>query len=159
MSVRPLTVAVAALSLLGATIAGYLTWVHYAELEPFCVGGTGGCERVQSSPYAELAGVPVAVIGLAGYLAVLASLALPDRSLTAFLALVGAGFSAYLTYLELAVIDAICQWCVASAVVMTALAVAAVARFVAGEAGYDRDVRQTTDDATGAGRQTRPDVA
>jgi uncharacterized membrane protein len=159
MSSRRLSLAVATLCVLGAVIAGYLTWVHVAELEPYCVGGTGGCERVQSSPSAELAGVPVAVIGLAGYLAVLASLALPDRSLTAFLSLVGAGFSGYLTYLELAVIDAICQWCVASAVVMTALAVASVARFVAGEGLYDRDVRETTDEATAARRQTRPDVA
>jgi uncharacterized membrane protein len=159
MSVRRLTVAVAALSVLGATIAGYLTWVHFAELEPYCVGGTGGCERVQSSRYAELAGVPVAVIGLGGYLAVLASLALPDHSVTAFLALVGAGFSAYLTYLELAVIDAICQWCVASAIVMTALAVASVARFVAGEGLSDREVREITDEAAATGRHTHPDVA
>jgi uncharacterized membrane protein len=125
-----LTLVVAALSVVGAVIAGYLTWVHYAELQPFCVGGGGACERVQSSPYAELAGVPVAVLGLAGYLAVLASLALPDRSTTTFLALVGAGFSAYLTYVELNVIHAVCQWCVASAVVMTALAAASVARLV-----------------------------
>ena len=126
--------AVAALAILGAAIAGYLTWVHFAELEPFCVGGGGACERVQSSPYASLGGVPVAVLGAAGYLAILASLALADRTVTAFLALVGAGFSAYLTYVELAVIDAICQWCVASAAVMTALAVAAVARLLAGGA-------------------------
>ena len=133
-----LTLVVAALAVAGAAIAGYLTWVHYAELQPFCVGGGGACERVQSSSYAKLAGVPVAVLGLAGYVAVLATLALPDRSTTAFLALVGAGFSAYLTYVELAVIHAVCQWCVASAVVMTALAVASVARLttdgVAGEA-------------------------
>jgi uncharacterized membrane protein len=130
---RGLAVATAALALVGAGIAAYLTWVHYAELEPFCVGGGGACERVQSSPYADLAGVPVAVLGLAGYLAILASLALPGqagRSATAFLALAGLGFSAYLTYLELAVIDAICQWCVASAVVMTLLAGVAVTRMV-----------------------------
>jgi len=156
---RRLTLAVAGLSVLGAAIAGYLVCVHFAEVRPFCVGRGGGCERVQSSPYAKLAGVPVAAIGLAGYLAILASLALPDRSLTAFLALVGAGFSAYLTYLELAVIDAICQWCVASAVVMTALAVASVARYVAGEGLSERDVREITDEATARGRQTRPDVA
>jgi uncharacterized membrane protein len=137
MSARRLTVTVAALSVLGALIAGYLTWVHFAELEPFCVGGGGACERVQSSPYVRLGGVPVAVIGLAGYLAILASLALPDRSVTAFLALVGAAFSAYLTYVELAVIDAICQWCVASAIVMSLLAAASAARLVAS------DVRDT----------------
>ena len=133
MSPRRLTLAVAGLAVLGAVIAGYLTWVHFAELQPYCVGGGGGCERVQSSPYAKVAGVPVAVAGLAGYVAVLASLPLRERSVTAFLGLVGFGFSAYLTYLELAVIDAVCQWCVASALVMTALAVAAVVRLVSTE--------------------------
>ena len=146
-----LTVAVAVLSLAGAAVSGYLTWVHFAELQPFCVGGGGGCERVQSSPYARLGGVPVAIVGLAGYLAVLASLALPARSVTAFLALVGAGFSAYLTYLELAVIDAVCQWCVASAMIMTALAVASVARLVV--------MWEITDEPGVAGRDTGPDVA
>jgi uncharacterized membrane protein len=133
VSGRRLTIAIAGLAVLGTAIAGYLTWVHFAELQPYCAGGGGGCERVQASPYAKLGGVPVAVIGLAGYLAVLASLALPDRSVTVFLGLVGLGFSAYLTYLELAVIDAVCQWCVASALVMTALAVAAVVRLVSSE--------------------------
>jgi uncharacterized membrane protein len=133
---RRLTVAVAALALAGTAIAGYLTWVRVFGLEPVCVGGGGGCERVQTSRYASLGGVPVAVLGLAGYAAILASLALPGRlapAITAFLALAGAGFSAYLTYLELAVIDAICQWCVASAVVMTALAAVAVARMLQAE--------------------------
>jgi uncharacterized membrane protein len=121
----------AALALAGLGIAGYLTWLHYAGLDPVCVGGGGGCERVQSSPWAELAGVPVAVLGLAAYAAILASLALPEelgRSLAAFVSLVGFGFSAWLTYVELVEIDAICQWCVASAVVMTALAPVSVAR-------------------------------
>jgi uncharacterized membrane protein len=134
MSDRTLTVAAVVLALTGATIAAYLNWVHYAELEPFCVGGGGACERVQSSQYAELFGVPVATIGLAGYLAMLASLAAPGqvgRSATAFLALLGVGFSGYLTYLELAAIRAICQWCAASAIVMATLAGVAVARMVA----------------------------
>jgi uncharacterized membrane protein len=127
--------ATAALALVGIAIAGYLTWVHYAGLEPVCVGGGGGCERVQSSRWAELAGVPVAVLGLAGYVAILASLALPEEQgavAATFLALVGFGFSVWLTYVEIAKIDAICQWCVASAVVMTALALASVARLLAG---------------------------
>ena len=124
----------AVLALVGVAIAGYLTWVHYAGLEPVCVGGGGGCERVQSSRWAELAGVPVAVLGLAGYVAILASLALPEDQGAlgaAFLSLVGFGFSAWLTYVEIVKIDAICQWCVASAVVMTALAVVSVARLLA----------------------------
>jgi uncharacterized membrane protein len=78
---------------------------------------------------------------------------------TVFLALVGAGFSAYLTYLELAVIDAICQWCVASAVVMAALATASVARYLAGGDVYGRSVRQITDESGAGGRETRPNVA
>lgn len=121
------------LALAGVAIAGYLTYVHYAEVSAVCVGGGSSCERVQTSQYADLAGIPVAVIGLAGYGAIaLASLprAGAGPTLAAGLALGGAAFSAYLTYLELFVIDAICQWCVASALVMTALAAVCVARIV-----------------------------
>jgi uncharacterized membrane protein len=131
VSPRALRLATAALALAGVAIAGYLTYVHYAGLDPVCVGGGGGCERVQASRWAELAGVPVAVLGLGGYVAILASLALPEepgRTAAAFLALVGFGFSAWLTYVELFEIDAICQWCVAGAAVMTALAAVSVAR-------------------------------
>jgi uncharacterized membrane protein len=134
MSERRLRIAVAALSLAGLGVAGYLTWVHYADLEPVCVGGSGGCERVQTSDYAELGGVPVALLGLIGYGAILASLALPGdagRFAGALLALAGFGFSAWLTYVELFEIDAVCQWCVASAAIMTALAVVTSLRFLA----------------------------
>ena len=127
--------ATAVLALVGIAIAGYLTWVHYADLKPVCIGGAGGCERVQSSRWAELGGIPVAVLGLGGYVAILASLALPEELgalAAAFLTLVGFGFSVWLTYVELAKIDAICQWCVASAVVMTALALVSVARLLRG---------------------------
>jgi len=130
-----LRLATAVLAVIGIAIAGYLTWVHYAGLEPLCVGGGGGCERVQSSRWAELAGVPVAVLGLGGYVAILASLALPEEPgafAAAVLSLVGFGFSCWLTYVELVKIDAICQWCVASAVVMTALALVSVARVLRG---------------------------
>jgi uncharacterized membrane protein len=132
MSERRLRIAVAVLALAGLGVAGYLTWVHYAELEPICAGGSGGCEKVQNSDYAELAGVPVALLGLVGYGAILASLALPGdlgRFSGAVLALAGFGFSAWLTYVELFEIDAICQWCVVSAVLMTALAVVTSLRF------------------------------
>jgi len=134
VSERGLRVALLAVAAAGVPVAGYLTWVHYAGLQPLCVGGGGGCERVQSSAYAKLGGVPVAVLGLGGYLAILAAALAPGelaRLATAGLALVGAAFSAYLTYLELFVIDAICQWCVASAVLMALLAVLAVWRVLA----------------------------
>lgn len=118
--------------MVGIGVAGYLTYIHYAGIDPVCT--TGGCEKVQSSEYAELAGVPVSLIGLLGYAGILASLLVPGevgRTATALLALVGFGYSAYLTYLELEVIDAICQWCVASAGVMTAIAGLSVARLIA----------------------------
>jgi uncharacterized membrane protein len=137
MSERRLFLVTAGLAAVGTAIAAYLTWVHYADIKPICAGGGGGCEKVQTSSYAELAGVPVALIGLIGYLAILASLLVPGeagRMGGAVLALVGFGFSAYLTYLELFEIDAICQWCVASAVVMTALAIATTARLLTASA-------------------------
>ena len=130
-----LRVATAVLALVGIGIAGYLTWVHYAGLDPVCVGGGGGCEQVQASRWSELAGVPVALLGLIAYATILASLALPDelgRTAAAFVSLVGFGFSAWLTYVELEKIDAVCQWCVASALVMTALAAVSVARQLRG---------------------------
>jgi len=122
----------------GVAVAGYLTWVHFAGLQPLCAGGAGGCERVQNSEYAELGGVPVAALGLAGYVVILAALLAPGeaaRLAAAGLALAGMAFSAYLVYLQVAVIEAICQWCIASDLLMTALAVAAVGRVLTAPPG------------------------
>lgn len=133
MTERRLRLATALVCVLGLAVAGYLTYVHYAELEPLCVGGGGGCEKVQASDYAELAGVPVALLGLAGYALILASLWVPGdagRVSGALLALTGFGFSLYLTWVELFEIDAICQWCVVSVVLMTVLAVTTAWRLV-----------------------------
>ncbi|HEY3182469.1 MAG TPA: vitamin K epoxide reductase family protein [Gaiellaceae bacterium] len=121
----------AALALVGAGIAGYLTYVHYAHVQPLCT--TGGCEKVQASTYAELLGIPVALLGLAAY-ATLFALAW-IRGATAALAstlvaLIGVGFSGYLLWAQLGPIDAICQWCVAQDVVMAAIAVLCVARLL-----------------------------
>jgi uncharacterized membrane protein len=128
-----LVAAMAALALLGVAIAGYLTWIHYAGIKPICVSGGGGCEQVQASRYSLLAGIPVALLGLVGYLAILASLRVRGEAgltLGALITLMGLGFSAYLTYRELFTIKAICQWCVASALLMTALTVLALVRFL-----------------------------
>jgi len=136
VSERRLRGVVLVLGLAGLAVAGYLTYVHYAELEPLC-GLGGDCERVQTSQWAEVAGIPVAVLGLAGYALIVASLLVPGdlgRVACATLALAGFGFSAYLTYREVFTIEAICTWCVASAVLMTALAVAACLRVVRGGA-------------------------
>ena len=136
MTERRLRAAILVLGLAGLAVAGYLTYVHYAELEPLC-GLGGDCERVQTSQYATVAGIPVAVLGLSGYALILASLLVPGdlgRLAGATLALVGFGFSAYLTYREIFTIEAICSWCVASAVLMTGLAAVACLRVVRGEA-------------------------
>jgi uncharacterized membrane protein len=120
------------LAILGLGIAGYLTYVHYADIEPVC-NIAHGCHKVQSSQYAHLAGVPVALLGLIGYVGILAALLVrgeSGRMAAALLALVGFGFGAYLTYRELFTIDAICQWCVASAILMTGLAVTCVWRLL-----------------------------
>jgi uncharacterized membrane protein len=133
---RKLAISIAAVALLGVAIAGYLVYVHYAGIKPLCAAGSGGCEKVQTSDYAKLAGIPVAVLGLAGYLAILASLLVrgdAGRLAGAAIALSGFGFSVYLTYREIFTIKAICQWCVGSAVLMTVLAVLTVARLVLAE--------------------------
>ena len=120
------------LALIGLGVAGYLTYVHYAGIQPVC-GIGAGCEKVQTSEWAELAGVPVALLGLLGYAGILAALFIEREEAlvaAALIALVGFGFSAYLTYRELFTIDAICLWCVASAVVMTLLAIVTTARLL-----------------------------
>jgi uncharacterized membrane protein len=126
----------AALALVGLGLAAYLTYVHYTGAAPACTAGQS-CVKVQTSQWSKLAGVPVALIGLFGYVAILASLLAPDREelrlSTLGLTLIGFGFSAYLTYRELFSIHAICEWCVASAVIMTLLLIAAIARYLSAD--------------------------
>jgi uncharacterized membrane protein len=120
------TKAIAGLALVGLGISMYLTWIHYAGIEPVCTG-ISDCERVQTSSYAELVGIPVAVLGIVGYAAILVSLWLRVE-VTALLAYLAVSFSAYLTWAEVFRIEAICQWCVASALITLAIAVLATLR-------------------------------
>ncbi len=116
----------------GQGIATYLTVVHYSGGEPVCAIAHG-CATVQQSDYAALAGVPVAVLGLVGYLGVLAALARDGeagRTAAAFLSLAGLGFSAWLTYVEVGVLHAVCIWCVGSAVCMALLSALTVRRLL-----------------------------
>lgn len=117
----------AVLALAGAGIASYLTTVHYAG-QPIVCSGIGDCELVNQSKYASLAGVPVALLGGLAYASLLALIAAAwlrrwaaPLALAWAVALAGFAFSMYLTYIELAVLDAICVYCVASAGIMTAL--------------------------------------
>jgi uncharacterized membrane protein len=128
--------AAAALGLVGLLVSLYLWFWKIGALGPLACGD-GACETVQLSPYAYVLGVPVALLGVAGYLAILvvalaglqprfAAARWPTDVLLA-LAAGGVAFSAYLTYLEAAVIHAWCRWCIGSAAVITAIFLAALA--------------------------------
>jgi uncharacterized membrane protein len=122
------------LGAIGVGVAGYLTYVHYAGLHPVC-GISHGCETVQTSRYAYLDRIPVALLGLLTYIAMLVrACARSERALLAgfALSLVAFMFSAYLTYREVFTIHAICSWCAASAAVSTLLAVIGSIRLTAG---------------------------
>jgi uncharacterized membrane protein len=129
---RALRVAAILIALAGIGVAGYLTWTHYAGETAACPIGGGGCETVQESEYAELVGVPVALLGLLAYAAILALVVwdTPSARLgAAALALTGLLFSGYLLVVQLFVIDAICIWCLANdAVIAPALALVAALR-------------------------------
>jgi len=108
----------------GIGVATYIAIADAGGGAPVCLAGGGGCETVANSSYSHLLGINVALIGIAGYVLILLSALLRGdlARMSGFgVALVGFGFSVYLTYLELFVIDAICQWCVASAVLMMVL--------------------------------------
>jgi uncharacterized membrane protein len=124
---RVLVPLAAVLAAAGIGIAGYLAVVHYAD-QPIVCSSIGDCELVNSSKYAELAGLPVALIGAVAY-ATMLSLLVTAWLRRASVLLLGAwgialasfAFSVYLTYVELYVLDAICIYCVGSASVATAL--------------------------------------
>jgi uncharacterized membrane protein len=126
LSQRGLRLATGVVALAGVAVAGYLTWAHFADSSVLCVAG-GGCEEVQESEYAEIAGIPVAILGLGAYATVLGLVvwdSVAARLAAASLAFVGLLFSVYLLVLQLFVIEAVCIWCLANDVVIApALAV------------------------------------
>jgi uncharacterized membrane protein len=127
LSDRALRVLAALVAAAGIAVAGYLTWSHFGDGSVVCPVGGGGCETVQESEYAEIAGAPVALLGLIAYVVLLALVAWDTphaRLAAAALALIGAVFSGYLLVVQLVVIDAVCVWCLANDVVVApALAV------------------------------------
>jgi uncharacterized membrane protein len=123
-SERILRMVAAGLAIVGVGVATYITIADAGGGAPQCLAGGHGCATVAESHYSHIAGINVAVFGIVGYVLLLGAAATPGDlgRFGGFMgALIGFGFSAYLTYLELFVIDAICQWCVASAVIMTLL--------------------------------------
>lgn len=128
MSVRSLLFASAVIGALGTLVGAYLIRVHY-DLDAL-VCGTGDCEVVQSSSYSTVMSIPIAAFGTAMYLTVLVlnaarlrapRLVTPASAIA--LAITGAGtlYSAWLTWIEVYELQAICQWCVVSAILTTML--------------------------------------
>lgn len=129
------------LALIGLADSIYLTWIKLANATASCAG-IGNCESVNSSKYAEIAGIPIALLGAGAYLAILVFLIIENRNdflktnapLAIFgISLVGVLYSAYLTYVEVAILHAICPYCVLSAVVIVALFVISVVRLLQDE--------------------------
>lgn len=129
---------VAVLALIGILISTYMAAYKFGFIgQVMC--GTGGCETVQNSPWADFLGIPVPVIGLAGYgvLFVVALLGvqprwMEDRRVAAVLtaaAVVGVLFSAYLSYLEEFVIGAWCRWCIGSAILAVLIFLCCIPEF------------------------------
>jgi uncharacterized membrane protein len=127
-----------ALAILGMLVSIYMTIYKLTENPNMCLGN-GGCSVVNSSKYAEVYGIPVAVIGIGGYAAILLLLWLEPRfpfltengTLIVFgLALIGFLFTVYLIYVELALIHALCPFCVTSQITMTILFALSVFRLV-----------------------------
>jgi uncharacterized membrane protein len=143
-SADPLMIAILVFTTIGFLDAAYLTYVHYFNLGGLlCIGASHGhssCETVQSSTWSKVAGIPVALLGLIGYVGLYVSYFVAaringefGRGMSFCIALIGFGFSAYLTYRELFSIHAICEWCVGSAVCMTVIVVLTAIRFLRGE--------------------------
>jgi len=116
-------------------VATYIAIADSGGGSPVCIAGGHGCQAVAESSYSHLFGVNIAIFGILGYVVLLASALLRGdgpRMAGFLVALIGFGYSLYLTYLELFEIDAICQWCVASAVVASLIAIVASVRLVRG---------------------------
>jgi uncharacterized membrane protein len=115
---------IAFVAAIGIGVATYITIADSGGGAPACLAGGTGCETVASSSYSHIAGVNIAIFGIIGYIFLLAS-AFFANDAARFggfaVSLGGFGFSVYLTYLEIFKIEAICQWCVSSAILMTIL--------------------------------------
>ncbi len=126
--------AIAFLAALGIGVATYIAVEATGGDAPACIAGSGGCATVAKSSYSHVAGVNIAVFGIVGYVLLLAS-AFFANDLARFggflVALGGFGYSVFLTYVELFKIEAICQWCVGSAILMTILFLLNATRLIA----------------------------
>ncbi len=143
---------IAFFAVIGIGVATYITIVESGGGAPACFAGGGGCETVAQSSYSHVAGINIAIFGIIGYVSILATAFFANdvaRFAGFAFTLGGFGYSVYLTYLELFTIEAICQWCVASAVLMTILFLLNATRLI-GYAGTDSAVIRGGPDAAEA---------
>ncbi|UCD98799.1 MAG: vitamin K epoxide reductase family protein [Chloroflexota bacterium] len=119
------------LAILGLVDSIYLTWVKYTGAYALC-GPIGDCESVNSSQYSEVFGIPIALLGAGAYALIILLLVLEryggvwieyGQTIVFGMSLIGVLYSIYLTYIEIAVLKAICPYCVISAIILLALLV------------------------------------
>lgn len=127
-----------ALLVVGLSVSIYMTIFKITGNEGMCLG-SGDCSTVNASRFSEVNGIPVAVIGIGGYLAILGIVLLENRNsflrqngtLMVFgLSLGGFLFTLWLVYVELVLLKAICPFCVTSQVAMTLIFIVAVIRLI-----------------------------
>jgi len=122
---------------LGLLDALYLLVIKLTEEPALCIQGLGDCWSVNTSKYSEIYGIPVSLLGALAFLAIVLNLSLENTSkflskygtLAFFgITLTGTIYSAYLTYLEVWVIHAICPFCIISALLMLLLLIISIIR-------------------------------
>ncbi len=127
-----------ALALLGLAVSIYMTIFKLTDNDKMCIGN-GGCSKVNSSVYSEVDGIPVAMFGVGGYAVIAALLFMENRNqflkqngtMVLFgLALIGFLFTLYLIYVEIALIHALCPFCLTSQITMTILFILSIIRLV-----------------------------
>lgn len=126
------------LVVIGLLVSVYMTIYKFTDNDAMCVG-SGDCKTVNASRFSEINNIPVALVGVGGYAAILAMLLLEKRvdflrkNATMILfgfSLLGFLFTLYLVYVEVAILKAYCPFCVASQVTMTLIFILSVIRLV-----------------------------
>jgi uncharacterized membrane protein len=123
---RTASIVLAGLGLLDSV---YLVWVKYTGAYALC-GPIGNCESVNSSQYSEIFGIPIALLGAGAYAVIIVLLLMENRGqvwaefgpmIVFGMSLIGVLYSIYLTYIEIAILNAICPYCVISAIILVVL--------------------------------------
>jgi len=133
-------------ALLGLSDATYLLVIKLTSNKALCVPGLGDCWSVNTSAYSEWNGIPISVFGMLAYISIISILLLSKRFefirtyssiFILGISLIGFIFSIYLTYLQFAVIKAICPFCIISAITMTTVFVLSIINFIKNQNSYD----------------------